>query len=267
MAIGLLIVGDEILSGKRADRHLSKVIEILHTRGLQLDWAHYLGDDPTRIVSTLKRTFASDDIVFSCGGIGSTPDDHTRRCAATALGVPLALHPVARERIMERITKLAQENGIPFDPDAPDNRNRMKMGEFPQGAQVIPNAFNGIPGFSVGTHYFVPGFPEMAWSMIEWVLDTHHADLFHRVDLSEKSVFIYGIMESTLTPLMERLESDYPGVKTFSLPKVQSATVRAHIELGVKGPTELTGAAFETMMAWLREHSVELEMTEQGLRA
>ncbi|MGZ5779657.1 MAG: molybdopterin-binding protein, partial [Burkholderiaceae bacterium] len=76
MAIGLIIIGDEILSGKRTDSHFPKVVEMLNARGLQLAWAEYLGDDPARITATFKRTLASEDIVFSCGGIGATPDDH-----------------------------------------------------------------------------------------------------------------------------------------------------------------------------------------------
>ena len=81
---GLIIVGDEILSGKRADKHLTKVIELLGARGLSLAYADYVGDSPQRITHTLKRAFDSGDIVFSCGGIGATPDDHTRQCAAKA---------------------------------------------------------------------------------------------------------------------------------------------------------------------------------------
>jgi molybdopterin-biosynthesis enzyme MoeA-like protein len=88
---GIYIIGDEILSGKRKDAHFSKVIELLSERGLSLSWADYVGDSPDRITATLQRAFASSDVVFSCGGIGATPDDHTRQCAARALGVPLAL--------------------------------------------------------------------------------------------------------------------------------------------------------------------------------
>ncbi len=84
---GLIIVGDEILSGKRADKHMPKVIELLSARGLSLDWADYVGDSPERITRTLARAFESNSIVFSCGGIGATPDDHTRQCAGKALGV------------------------------------------------------------------------------------------------------------------------------------------------------------------------------------
>ena len=84
---GLIIVGDEILSGKRADKHLPKVIDLLNARGLSLAWARYVGDDPQRITADLRDAFADaerGDVVFSCGGIGATPDDHTRQCAGRA---------------------------------------------------------------------------------------------------------------------------------------------------------------------------------------
>src|SRR5579872_3379729 len=117
MAIGLIIIGDEILSGRRVDKHFPKVLEMLTARGLTLSWAEYLGDEPARIIATLKRTFASDDIVFCTGGIGATPDDHTRQCAAAALGVPLVLHPQAREKIRERIADTARSAGVEPDYD------------------------------------------------------------------------------------------------------------------------------------------------------
>ena len=100
---GLIIIGDEIMSGKRQDKHMPKVIEFMNTRGLSLGWAEYVGDSPERITATLQRAFASADAVFCCGGIGATPDDHTRQCAAKALGVPLALHPEAKRLIQERM--------------------------------------------------------------------------------------------------------------------------------------------------------------------
>ncbi|MBU3738738.1 MAG: competence/damage-inducible protein A, partial [Rhodoferax sp.] len=109
--IGLVIIGDEILSGKRADKHLPKVIELLKARGLSLDHADYVGDSPERITATLRRAFDSGGLVFSCGGIGATPDDHTRQCAAAALGRPLVLHPQARALIRERMQDVALEQG------------------------------------------------------------------------------------------------------------------------------------------------------------
>ncbi|MDY7538328.1 molybdopterin-binding protein [Undibacterium sp. RTI2.1] len=251
MAIGLIIIGDEILSGKRADKHLPKVIELLTARGLQLDWAEYIGDDRTRITSTLERSFAGNDIVFVTGGIGATPDDHTRQCAAAALHLPIVLHPEAKTLIEQRITDMLIEAGKPVDLNLPENLHRLKMGEFPQGAQIIPNPYNKIPGFAIQNHYFVPGFPVMAWPMLEWVLDSHYSHLFHQHARAEKSVLVFDAMESTLTPMMEALESQYPLIKVFSLPSVGNHQIRRHIELGVKGEPQQVEAAFDAMLKGL----------------
>lgn len=249
MSIGIIIIGDEILSGRRQDKHLSKLIELLGARGLALDWAEYVGDSRERITATLARAFAAGDIVFSTGGIGATPDDHTRQCAAAALGVPLELHPEAKALISERIRDMHADTAKPVDLDSPENRHRFEMGTFPRGASVIPNGYNKIPGFSYGDVHFVPGFPVMAWPMMEWVLDTKYAHLHHATPFAERSVLVFELPESTLTPLMEQIERDFPGVRVFSLPSVGDAErggvyARRHIDLGVKGEPEAVAAAF-----------------------
>jgi len=244
MAFGLIIIGDEILSGKRADKHFSKVVELLSARGLQLEWAEFIGDDPARITATLQRTMSGNDIVFCCGGIGATPDDHTRQCASAALGVGLELHPEAKRLIQQRITQTLQESGKPVDLNTPDHLHRLKMGEFPVGSDIIPNSFNLIPGFYRSRHYFVPGFPVMAEPMITWVLDTHFSHLFHQHERAEKSLLVFEIAESILTPLMEQLEADFPLIKVFSLPSVGNHQIRRHIELGVKGQPAAVDQAF-----------------------
>ena len=256
--IGLVIVGDEILSGKRADKHLPKVIELLGARGLPLAWAEYVGDSPGRITATLQRAFAAGTIVFSTGGIGATPDDHTRQCAAAALGVPLELHPEAERLIRERMQDTAREQGLPYEPDRPDNVHRLNMGVFPQGAQIIPNPYNKIPGFSMGDVHFVPGFPVMAWPMIEWVLDTKYAHLFNRGAYVERSVIVYGSMEATLTPLMEQVERRHPGIKVFSLPSVDHPQYGRHIDLGVKGAPADAERAYQDLLAGLKGLGAQL---------
>ncbi|MDN4589272.1 competence/damage-inducible protein A [Xenophilus aerolatus] len=250
-AFGLIIVGDEILSGKRADKHLPKVIELLAARGLPLAWAEYVGDDPVRITAALRRAFASGDIVFSTGGIGATPDDHTRQCAAAALGVPLALHPQAEALIRERMQDTAREQGVPYEPDRPDNVHRLNMGVFPEGAAIIPNPYNKIPGFSVRDVHFVPGFPVMAWPMVEWVLDTLYPELARPPGVSERSVIVFGAMEASLTPLMQAVEAAHSGVKVFSLPSVDHPQYGRHIELGVKGDAARLEAAYAQLKAGL----------------
>ena len=288
MNFGLIIIGDEILSGKRADKHLAKAIEVLGQRGLQVAYADYVGDDPDRITETLRRAFASGDGVFSFGGIGATPDDHTRQCAAKALDVDLVLHPQARDLILEHMQDLAQERGTNYEPDQPDNQHRLNMGMFPAGADIIPNPFNKIAGFSFwsergginssqgrpqgnsppsgaatreaaqrGGMHFLPGFPVMAWPMVEWVLDTHYADHFRHGAWQERSIIVFGAMEAALTPLMESIELEF-AVKVFSLPSVDDPTYGRHIELGVKGTPSAVPAAYARLLQGLQGFGVEL---------
>lgn len=265
-AFGLIIIGDEILSGKRADKHLPKVIDLLGARGLQLSYAEYVGDDPDRITATLARAFAAaretGDVVFSTGGIGATPDDHTRQCAAKALGVDLALHPEAKALITERMQDVAREQGMAHEPDRHDNVHRLNMGVFPAGARIIPNPYNKIPGFSCksgeGAVHFVPGFPVMAWPMIEWVLDSRYAPLHQKSAYIEKSVIVLGSMEATLTPLMLDIEAAHTEVKVFSLPSVDHPEYGRHIELGVKGAPDAVNLAFPALLAGLHRFNLKL---------
>lgn len=261
---GLIIVGDEIMSGKRTDKHLPKIIELLAERGLQLDYAEYVGDSPERITATLKRAFESGDVVFSTGGIGATPDDHTRQCAAKALGVDLALHLQAEGLIRERMQDTARDNGTTYEPSHPDNIHRLNMGVFPVGAQIIANPYNKIPGFSCispsgkGAVHFVPGFPVMAWPMVASVLDTQYGHLFQKAAFVEKSVIVFGSMEAMLTPLMISLEHEHPDIKIFSLPSVDHPTYGRHIELGVKGEPEAVNQAYPAMLAGLHKLDTKL---------
>jgi len=219
MAFGAIVIGDEILVGKRQDKHLSFAIEALAKRGLRLAWAEYHGDDPQRLSAALERSFGRGDVVFSFGGIGATPDDHTRQCAASALGVSLALHPDAEREILARF-------GGEVTPQ------RLRMGEFPAGCEIIPNPFNRIPGFMIREHHFVPGFPQMAWPMIEWVLDERYRHLHNSHPLKEESIFVFDAGESMLSDLMYGIEAKWKKLKLFSLPTMGKDGSRGHIELG-----------------------------------
>src|SRR3954470_2000739 len=217
---GAYIIGDELLVGKREDKHLGFLVGALAQRGLRLDWALYLGDQPARLTEALKRSFASPDVVFSFGGIGATPDDHTRQCAAAALKVDLVLHPEAEREIRARF------------PGQEVTPQRLAMGEFPKGAVIIPNPVNRIPGFSVREHHFVPGFPQMAWPMVEWVLDTRYRALFDRQRWAEDSILVYQAGESQLIPAMQAVEREFNGIKVFSLPSMGPNGSRLSVELG-----------------------------------
>jgi len=232
---GAVIIGDEILSGKRQDKHFAKIAELLAARGLRLSWVEYLGDDRERLAATFKRTMAAGDVVFSCGGIGNTPDDHTRQAVAAALGVDLALHPEGFEELKVRFA----------GEEITDKRKLLVT--FPAGVQIIPNPFNRIPGFMANDHYFVPGFPQMAHPMIEWALDTFFRDQFKAVDgMVEKAFLLTGptAYESALLDLMERIVADYPTLRLFSLPSLVGKE-RKHLELGVEGSPNLVDKAME----------------------
>ncbi len=233
MNFGIYIIGDEILSGKRQDGHLSKAIEILSARGLALSWAQYLGDDPAQITNALRTSFAKSDIVFSFGGIGATPDDYTRQCAANALNVPIERHAGAVAEIVAQFG----EGAYP---------KRVFMADFPQGAALIPNPVNRVAGFSIKNHYFLPGFPQMAHPMMEWVLDTHYAHLFHQTQYLEQSIIVADGIESQLIDLMNETLSKYPEIKIFSLPKLKP---NKQIELGAKGAPEQVKLAMHDLKA------------------
>ncbi|HCZ17635.1 MAG TPA: molybdopterin-binding protein [Accumulibacter sp.] len=236
MTFGAIIIGDEILSGKRSDRHFSRIAELLGARGLRLSWVEYLGDDRARLAATLKRSLAAGDIVFSFGGIGNTPDDQTRQAAAEALGVDLVLHPDAERELRGRFGD--QTNDV-----------RLLLGTFPRGVDIIPNPFNRIPGFRVRDHHFVPGFPQMAHPMVEWALDTFYGGLFHRQPSVEKALLLTGAKsyESALLDLMERIVAEFPTLRLFSLPSISEDGQRRHLELGVEGEPALVDAAMSSI--------------------
>ncbi len=243
---GAIIVGDEILSGKRQDKHFARIAEMLGARGLRLSWVEYLGDDRERLAATFKRTMAAGDVVFSCGGIGNTPDDHTRQAVATALGVPLELHPEAFEELKIRFA----------GEDITDQRKLLVT--FPAGVRMIPNPFNRIAGFMANEHYFVPGFPQMAHPMIEWALDTFYKDQFLPVtDTVEKAFLLTGptAYESALLDLMERIVADYPTLRLFSLPSLVGKE-RKHLELGLEGAPSLVDKAME---------EIRIEVEKRGI--
>lgn len=239
LTVGALIIGDEIIRGKRHDKHFSRLIEVLAARGLRLAWSLYLGDDRTRLTDTLRRTLATRDVVFSFGGIGITPDDHTRQAAAAAAGVALQLHPDAEREIRARCVEQSVEV----------TAQRLQLGEFPVGSRIVPNPVNRMPGFSLHDHHFYPGFPQMAWPMLEWTLDTYYAAHFHVVDECEASIIVWKGSEGALLGLMQAVEARYPGLIVFSLPSLGDTQRRPHIELGVRGTPAQVAAAMEEIRA------------------
>jgi molybdopterin-biosynthesis enzyme MoeA-like protein len=236
--IGLIIIGDEILSGRRTDAILPRVIAMLAQRGLVLSWVKIIGDDKALLDSTFKQSFADEDIVFSSGGIGATPDDMTREAAARAVGVTTERHPEGAQ-ILET---LAREHNRPL------TEQLYRLVEFPSGAALIPNSVNTIPGFSVGDHHFVPGFPDMACAMIEWVLDNRYREL-HNSQYREVAILVNGQFENEMIPLMEEIERRHPDIKMFCLPTMEGDMPVN--EIGLKGQSLAVGKALDNLTALL----------------
>ena len=253
MNFGALIIGDEILSGKRVDAHFRKIASLLGERGLRLSWVQYLGDERARIAEALRRSFAAGDVVFSFGGIGNTPDDHTRQAAAEALGVDLVLQPEAERELRAR-----------FGDDVSDVR--LQLATFPRGVDIVPNPFNRVAGFRVRDHYFLPGFPQMAHPMAEWALDTFYAHLFNRMPMIDKAFLLTGptAYESALLDLMERIVADYPTLRLFSLPSVGEDGKRRHLELGVEGEEALVDRAMEEIRVEVERRGIVWRWRDQG---
>lgn len=242
-AIGLLVTGAEQLSGKRQDKHLAHVIELLAARGLELGWATYCGDGEAEIAGFIRSAVQRQDILLCSGGIGATPDDNTRQAAALALGVPLQRHGEAEALIVRQYP----DNAFP---------HRVLMADFPAGAGLIPNPVNNVAGFYLGDCNFVPGFPEMAWPMLAWVLDQRYAAL-HRSDgpVEFRLRALGSAAEADLLPLMQTLLRRFPAVRLSSLPARGDAQRPRHIEFGIRAARTPAAEAYAWFLAELRAHS------------
>jgi len=216
-AFGLIIVGDEILSGRRQDRHFQAFRDLLQQRGFALGWLQILPDDPQLLTERLRATMSEHMPVFSCGGIGATPDDHTRRCAADAAGLAFVRHQGAVAAIEGHFGNQAYPH-------------RIRMADLPEGADLIPNPYNQVPGFSLQGHYFLPGFPELAHPMAQWVLDTYYKE--GGIADAEVAVQVLGAKESQIMELIQDLEVRHPDLKLFSLPRIGE---EPFVELGFRG--------------------------------
>lgn len=230
-AITALIIGNEILAGRRQDAHLPHIINACNSRGLRLTQVLVMQDDYQALVETYRRLSGAGHMVLSYGGIGATPDDRTRQAVAAACGVELAFQPQGLAILQEK-----------FGDELSDNRRQLVA--FPKGADLIPNPINDIPGFSFQSIHCVPGFPQMAAPMMEWVLDTYCCEM------GQERVYIalqVEAPESEISPLMQQLEADFPAVSISSLPQL-----RRVLELGFEGRLHECRAACRQAEQWLK---------------
>jgi len=198
-----LIIGTEILNRRRTDAHFDFVTKALADKGHKLTGSFIIEDDPALIIQTIKFIASQENpVLFSFGGIGSTPDDHTRKCAAIALrNGDFVVHEEAKRIIEEKLG----DNAYPHP---------IKMAELPKGAKLLDNPVNKMPAFSLDERYFfMPGFPEMSHPMVTEILEKliPHKKVMYRHTLTalcKENIFI---------EVMEKMPK---GVEFSSLPKL-----------------------------------------------
>jgi molybdopterin-biosynthesis enzyme MoeA-like protein len=245
-AFGLIVIGNEVLDGRVRDTHVENTRAVLQARRLALAWTLILPDDPPVIEAQLAWAMARPEPFFCCGGIGATPDDHTRGCAARTAGVPLEPHP-------EGVTILKERFGAEATP------TRLRMVEFPQGAGLIPNPVNRVPGFQIRNGYFLPGFPSMAQPMMSWVLDTAYLPGAER---AAATLVLPGAREADMVDLMEALIAAFPDLAFSSLPRFTDAGTE--VRLGLAGPPPRVEAGLADLRRRLAEAGIAVAEGDQG---
>ena len=240
-SFGLIVVGNEILDGRRQDAHFVYTRDLLGQFDLQLRYCLVLPDDNVAIEDHLRWAMAQPEPFFCCGGIGSTPDDLTRACAARAAGVELEYHP-------EGVTILEACFGDNTTPA------RLRMVEFPRGASLVPNPVNRVPGFHVSNGFFLPGFPEMAQPMMRWVIEQNYLAPGKRCSAT---LVLRGVKEADLVDLMEAFVAEHEDVSFSSLPRFTDTGTQ--ISLGLSGLEAAVQRGLTSLKARLREAGVVYE--------
>ena len=153
---GLLIIGDEILSGRIQDRNVSPIAVWLNLQGIRLSEVRIVPDDTARIVEAVNAMRSAHDYLFTTGGIGPTHDDITVDAIAEALAVPVIVHPAARARLE---AYYRDRGGL--------TAARLRMARVPEGAELIENPTSGAPGIRIGNIFILAGVPHIAAAMLE----------------------------------------------------------------------------------------------------
>lgn len=245
-AFGLIIIGSEILDARVDDCHFVACRRLLAEHRLPLNYVEILRDEPRLITAQLRWALSQNLPFFCCGGIGGTPDDYTRACAAEALGVPITTHPEGRAILEERYV------GDPIPEPV------LRMVQFPDGARLIPNPVNRIPGFSVGDGHFVPGFPQMAKPMMDWVLQAYYEPGPEQL---RRTMILPGAKEAYLTTTLDALTADYPALSISSLPRfTQTGT---EVELSVAGDPTAVVEAFSRLRAEIDALGCKIEIVDE----
>jgi molybdenum cofactor synthesis domain-containing protein len=231
----LLVIGDEILSGRTQDKNIAQVASWLGVQGIRLAEVRVVADDTAAIVEAVNTLRARNDYLFTTGGIGPTHDDITVDAVAEALGVGVVIHPEARA-ILERYYET--RGGL--------NEARLRMARVPDGADLIRNKMSGAPGIQIGNVFLMAGVPSITAGMLDALTGTLEGGL----PLLSESVGSW-VAESEVADLLRETEKAHEGVAIGSYPFFREGRVGANFVVRSVEPA-LLEAACEALVVGLR---------------
>ena len=220
---GLVVIGDEILSGRTQDKNIAQVASWLQVQGIRLAEVRVVPDVESRIVAAVNDLRAAYDYLFTTGGIGPTHDDITVDAVAAALGVPVVIHPEARA-LLERYYET--RGGL--------NEGRLRMARVPEGSQLIPNRMSGAPGIRRGNLFLMAGVPHITAGM----LDALTGELEGGAPLITETIGCW-VAESEIADLLRTVEAAHPACQIGSYPFFRDGRVGANFVVRSTDPHAL----------------------------
>jgi len=232
----LVVIGDEILSGRTQDRNIAQVASWLNVQGIRLAEVRVVPDDIARIAGTVNELRAAHDYLFTTGGIGPTHDDITVDAVAEALGVSVAVHPEAR-RILEEY--YATRGGL--------NEARLRMARVPEGADLIANRMSGAPGMRIGNVHLMAGVPHIAAGMLDALTGT----LEGGAPLLSETIGCW-VAESEVAEILREVEAAHEGCAIGSYPFFREGRGGANFVVRSTDPAMLKSCV-DTLLQALEE--------------
>ena len=231
----LLVIGDEILSGRTQDKNVAQVAAWLNVQGIRLSEVRVVADDTAAIVAAVNALRAANDYLFTTGGIGPTHDDITVDAVAEALGVGVVIHPDARA-ILERY--YATRGGL--------TEARLRMARVPDGAELIPNRMSGAPGIQIGNVFLMAGVPSITAGMLDALTGTLEGGL----PVLSETIGAW-VQESEIAELLRETEHGHEGCAIGSYPFFREGRVGANFVVRSTDPAVIE-AASEALVTGLR---------------
>ena len=199
----IIVIGDEILSGRTKDKNIGWLAENLSAQGIQLVEARVIADHRQAIIDTVQILSATYDLIFTSGGIGPTHDDITTEAVAAAFNVPLIRHPEAEQRLLAHYS----------NTDLEFNVARQKMADIPKTATLIDNPISAAPGFIIGNVHVLPGVPTILQAMFEGLRNSLPGGV-----VMTRITVQCGTGEGNIASILAKVQSRYTGVSIGSYP-------------------------------------------------